>query len=382
MKRTQPDSTTLFIPTLPTEIWVTIFSHLEYAQTPVCERVCKLWKDIINHDSLVFEPIFKRRFSWIDLAKTQSYRKAYSFYDRLLNGKGTLTIKDDDNQTLVKGLVYQNYLISGSTQGEISLYNCDDTNNKLIETLQKTKEEINDIVVYKDYLCACDDNRLHIWNAKTKQYLFYFENDCRFELLGSNEKWLFSADWDEENEKSTIQCWDIEEKTVAIYFTFESPITTLQIDNDNLIFGDKTGKLGLLDLTEPKQDSFQPTAHSTEIYSIVLYENFIISCASEDVKVWDRNTLAAQENHPLELAFKASRKIHNETFLSLTLWDKMLISTALISDNCYVKLWNFKGESHAIPQLSQLSLNATTPILTYQNALIAFGEERGFQTLR
>lgn len=382
MKRVQSDANRVFLQMLPLDVLVTLHSFLPYGDVCKCELICKLWRSILSNENEFWLPLFTHRFSWVDLSEQTTYRKAYRLYKRLVDGEATSTILQYHTKTISAAVMHQNQFITGSENETISFL---DVDTKTVSTSLEVDYEIRDMTVFQKNLIACEQDQLHIWNIDTKAVVATHEDDFVIRSLASTDQWFISSDvgsmWADENDtvpSPALKLWDLKNDTTTTICEHQSIISKLKLDQDNIVMGYENGTLILYKLTENKVINMVENAHAEPIRSLVIYENLIISCAKDGVKVWDRQTLEAKYSHPLEQAFRIQHTVHLEVFRTLALWGKMVISTSFINKELCAKLWNFRGESRLILQMSP---NKSIPVFVYKDQLISAYKDHEVQIL-
>jgi F-box associated protein len=380
MKRTSPNSNTVFLQNLPYDVLVTLHSFLTYADITQCKLVCQLWHSIIFNESEFLIPLYRDRFSWIN-PNPENYRDAYKGYAQLLEGASRSMIICYPKATIEAIAIYKQQFIAGFETGTICFH--DIATGQLTETFKDVDAPIEAMTVHQNYLVACEDDHLHSWNIDTKAYLDCITTGPAVACLDSDGHRLISGDIGDQSddvaeEPCTSRLWDLETPTATTIYEYKAGVTKLKLDQDNVVIGFMDKSLALVDLVQPKAPLFISNAHKSPIHSFVIDGKLIISCADEGVKVWDRQTLAAQKDHPLEVAFRVAHMSNKEEFGSLTLWDKILISTSRIAEKSYAKLWNFEGAYRLIPQLSPFGW---LPVLSDQGRLISAPDKDKIQIL-
>jgi WD40 repeat protein len=372
MKRTVAASNHVsLINNLPSELFGPLFSYMGCRDIMRCKRVCQVFREILNTEGVWVE-VFNRQMSWIKIRDGLTYKRAFLIYVQLWTGlclsrswliydPGAITAMImDNNRVIVAGR---------PSVGSICVWDLD--KNSITNCLD-IDERITEMAICQRYLVASANKSIYVWNKETGDWIKKIERNFCVTCLDSDGHRLVIGG-EQDNTAGIVELWDLEENRVETVLTCKGFPVKLKLDGESVVVGDVYGTLSLVGLTPTtKKDPIKSETNSCYlIHSFVVYEEFLISCASYGIKVWDRKTLAPKKDHALERAFP----VEESTVCSLTLWDKMLISTSWRNFEVVAGLWNMAGEHIRILQLSP---DQFKPVMVYQDKLIcASAKEAG-----
>ena len=249
----------------------------------VGDNYAKIWK--IN-DGNILEPEFPQSSSEI-FSSTIAYDSVLIYGTNNEISISEFSIFQSLRATNVKklksnGWIYalaisqdENTLVSVSDPASIKIFQNWNSNNISESIIDNAHlHPINSLLVSKNYIVSgSEDLTIKIWNLSDKQNFKTFENNFPVKILeiSSDESKIFTGDIN-----GNLKIWNINDGTSNQFQLNAGEITSIKNSNDDLFIGTSSGKILLWDLeTNSLKNTF--SIHDLKITSLAVRENILVS---------------------------------------------------------------------------------------------------------
>lgn len=334
---------------LPSSVLVQIFQWLDNLNDLASvSKCCKLWNQISKSDAL-WRNFFVRKFREPDLIYEQTWKQRFRIEKNWREGRYQTTIFKGHNAPITCLHLEGDFLLSGATDSKIRLWNVL-SKQSLSTVLQGHRKSIRQVFLESFTgmaISSSEDKTLRIWDItseKTMKTIFFGGRDIVSFVIDKEKNTLITASldansklhlkmwdmnrWDmvrsiSNTELHDITCMDLRYDTLVIggskgvtlwnlgngqtiqTFPHPSPVSCLQIYQNNIVTGMNSGSCRIYDLVKGEHHTFEVQAGS-KVTSLQMDSNKIVTGSySSGVKVWSLDSFV-NEKILYSIPFKAA----------------------------------------------------------------------------